>query len=57
MWEAEIVNQTLNPGVSPMKELHKYYIIQNDIKTLPGKDHEVEKILRFLKEIKIFEEV
>ena len=57
MWKPETDNQTLRPEVPSMKEQHKKYKIHDNIKTQLGKDCEVEKVLRFLNEIQIFEEI
>ena len=40
-----------------MKGIGKKHNIQGDIRTLLGKDCEVEKIMRFLKGIGMFEEI
>ena len=40
-----------------MEGQQKEYNILNDIRTLLGKDCEVEKMMRFLREIKMFEEI
>ena len=52
-------NQILPRGVTPMEEQQKKFNIQSDIKTLTllGKHCEMEKIMKFLKEIEIFEEI
>ena len=39
------------------RDTRKKYNTQNDIKTLQRMDYEVEKIFRFLREIKVFEEI
>ena len=38
-------------------EEHYNKNIQSDIRTLLGRDCEVEKIIRFLKDVKVFEEI
>ena len=53
MQKPEINNHTLPRGVPPIQG-QKY---QSDIETLLGKDYKVEKIMTFLKEIEIFEEI
>ena len=40
-----------------MEDSRKKHNIQGDIRTLLGKDCEVEKMMRFLREIGIFEEI
>ena len=40
-----------------MEGKQKKYGMQSDIKTLLGKYYEVEKIMKFLKEIKILKEI
>ena len=40
-----------------MEEQQKTYYIHGNVKTLQGKFCEVEKIMRFPKEIEIFEEI
>ena len=47
------------PGVVPPMEqpAEKNYGIQSNIKILLGKDCKVEKIMNFLREIEIFEEI
>ena len=40
-----------------MEKKQKKYNIQSDIKTLLGNDSKVEKIIKFFKEIEIFEEI
>ena len=42
---------------SRKRDRRKNYNIKDNIKTLLGKHYEVEKIMRFLKEIEIFEEI
>ena len=49
MWKPEADNQTLPPGVHP--------ITQGDIKTLLGTDSVVEKVMRFIKDNEILQEV
>ena len=39
------------------RDSRKKYNIQGDVRTLLGKDCEVEKMMRFLREIGIFEEI
>ena len=57
MWKLENDNKTLPTKLSPMKGQQKIYNIQDDIKTLLGRDCEVEKIMRFLKGIGMFKEI
>ena len=55
-----ITHQTLPHGVPPMEGHQKkiqYPRSRSDIKTLLGRDCEVEKIIKFLKEIEIFEQI
>ena len=40
-----------------MEEQQKKYNIQGNVKMLLGRDCEVEKVRRFLKDIEIFEEI
>ena len=46
-------NQKLSRRVPQTERQQKKYSIQSDIKTLLGKDYEVEKINKFLKKIEI----
>ena len=57
MWEPETNNRKLPPGVPQWKKIRKKHKIQWVIKNITGKSCEVVKIMRFLKEIKIFEEI
>ena len=41
----------------PMEGQQKKYNMQSDIEILLGKDCEVEKIIKFLKELEIFEKI
>ena len=56
MQKPETNNQILPPGVSPMDNKIKYNI-QGDIKTLLERDCKVEIVMKFLKDIKMFEEI
>ena len=57
MQKPDTGNQTLPRGVSPMDEQQKKYNIGSDIKTLLGKDCKVEKIIKFLRDVDIYEEI
>ena len=57
MWKLETNNQTLSPRVPLLKSQQKKRNIQGNTKTLLGSDCEVEKVMRFLKDIEIFEEI
>ena len=50
MWKPEPNNKT-------WRNSRKKFNIQSDIKTLLGKDCEVEKMMEFFREIGIFEEI
>ena len=50
-------NQTLPCGVLTIKKRQEKYNIQSDIKTLLRRDCEVEKLMRYLKYIGVFEEI
>ena len=56
MWKPEPTNKTLLTRLPPM-DSRKKHNIQGDIEALLGKDYEVEKMMRFLKEIRTFEEI
>ena len=53
MWKPETDNQTL----PPIEGQQKKYNIQSAIKALVKKDCEVEKKIKFLKEMEVFEEI
>ena len=55
MWKQETNNKKLPTRLSPMEGNRKKHTIQGDIKALLRKDCEVEKMIRFLIEIGIFE--
>ena len=60
MWKPEHNNKTLPTRLPPMdqwRDSRKKYNIQGDIKTLLGESCEVEKMMRFLKETEMFEEI
>ena len=57
MQKPETKNKTLPTRLSPMEDSRKKYNIQSDIRTLLGKSCEVEKMMRFLKETEMFEEI
>ena len=57
MWKPEIYNQTLPPRMPQWINSRRKYNIQDDIKTLLGRECEVKKILKFHKQIKKFEEI
>ena len=44
MWKPEIDDEILPPRVLQIETAGKKYIIQGDIKTLMGRDCEVEKV-------------
>ena len=50
-------NKTLPTRLLPMRDSKKKYNIQGDIRALLGKNYEVEKMMRFLKETEMFEEI
>ena len=50
-------NQTLPRGVLPMEGHQKKYNIQSDIRALLIRDCEVDKVMRFLKNLEVFEEI
>ena len=49
MWKLETDRVTLQSGVLPIEGLQEKYNLEHEIKTLLGKDYEVEKIVRFLR--------
>ena len=53
----ETANLTFSPGVPHWRDRGKNYNIQDNIKTLLGRDFEVEKVMRFLKEVGVFKEI
>ena len=57
MQKPEINNQILPTGMSPVEGQQTKCNIRGDMKALLGKDCEVEKIMRFLKEIEMYEEI
>ena len=54
MCKTETNNETLPPGVTPVEGQQKKYNIQGNIKKLPGRDHEMEKVMRFLRIYRYF---
>ena len=57
MWKSEPNNKTLPTRMPQWRDSRKKHNIQSDIKTLLGKDCEVYKMMRFLREIWMFEEI
>ena len=57
MWKLESNNKTLPTRLPQWKDSRKKYSIQGDIKTLLGKNCEVEKMMKFFREIGMFEEI
>ena len=57
IWKSETNNKTLLTTLLLMERQQKKYNIQGDMRTLLGKDCEVEKIIRFLKRIGMFVEI
>ena len=57
MWKPETDNKTLHTRQPRWRNSRKKHNIQGDIRRLLGKDYEVEKAIRFLKGIEIFEEI
>ena len=57
MWKSDADNLTLSQGMPPMRGKQKKYNIRSDIKALLVKDCEVEKIIMFLKDLYLFEEI
>ena len=51
------LNQTLLFGVPQWRDIRKKYNIQSNIRTLLGRDYEVEKSMRFLKKVGVFDEI
>ena len=56
MWKPEPNNKTLPTSLPQWRGTRKKHNIQGDIRTLQGKDCEVEKMMRFLREMGMFEE-
>ena len=56
MWKPEPIKYFLQ-DYPKWKDSRKKYNIQGDIRSLLGKDCEVEKMMRFLKETEMFEEI
>ena len=50
-------NCSLSTRLAQWMDRRKKYNIQGDIRTLLGKNFEVEKIMRFPKETEMFEEI
>ena len=50
-------NKTLPTRLPQWRDSRKKYNIQGDMRTLLGKSWEVEKMMRFLKETEMFEEI
>ena len=57
MQRPEIKYKVLPTGLFPMEGQQKKYNAQSDLRALLGKSCEVEKMMRFLKETKMFEEI
>ena len=55
MWRPGTNNKTLPP--MQWRDSRKKYNIQGDLRALLGKSCEVKKMMRYLKEIKKFEEI
>ena len=56
MWKPETNNKTLPTRLPPMEGQQKKHNIQNNKWTLLATDCEVEKMMRFLREMGMFEE-
>ena len=56
MWKPEI-DKKMSTKLHQWRDSKKKHNIQGDIETLLGKDCELEKIMRFLKGIGVFEEI
>ena len=57
MWKPETNNKTLPTRLPPMEGQQKKHNIQGNIRTVLGKECEVEKMMRFLWEIGMFEKI
>ena len=57
MWKPEANNKTCLQDCSQWRNSRKKHNIPGDIRRLQGKQCEVEKMKRFLKEIGLFEEI
>ena len=57
MWKPETNNKTLPTILPQSRDSRKKHNIQGDKRTQPGKDCEVEKIMRFLKGLGMFNEI
>ena len=57
MWKPEANNKTQPTRLSPMEGQQKKCNIQDDIGALLEKSCEVEKMMRFLKDIEMFKEI
>ena len=57
MWKPEANIKTLPTRLPQWRNRRKKHNIQGDIRTLLEKDCEMEKMIRFLREIGMFEEI
>ena len=57
MQRPETNNKTCLQDCPQWRDSRKKYNVQGDLRTAMGKDCEVEKIMRFLKETEMFEEI
>ena len=57
MWKPEPNNKTFLTRLPQWRDSRKKHNIQGDIRTLLGKECEVEKMMRFLRERELFEEI
>ena len=57
MWKVKSNNKTLPTRLLQCKDSRKKHNIQGDIRTLLERDCEVEMMIRFLREIGMFEEI
>ena len=57
MWKPDTSNQASLRGVPPWRDTKKKFNIQYDIRTLLGRNCEVQKGYRFLSDIEVFEKI
>ena len=55
IWKPDPNNKTFPTRMPQWRDSRKKYNIKGDIRTLLGKEREVEKMMRFLREIRAFQ--
>ena len=57
MYKSDTKNQTLPHGMPQWRDKRKKYNVLSDVRILLGRDCEVEKVMRYFKNIRMFKKI